>query len=75
MVNEGGEIVLIHSLDLLDLVRCAEAVEEVDERYAALDGRKMCYTGEVHNFLYGAFGKHGEACLAAGHYVLVVTEY
>ena len=31
------ELFLVESLDLLDLVRCAESVEEVEERNAGLD--------------------------------------
>ncbi len=34
----------------------------------------MCYTGEVHNFLYGTLGKHCKSGLAHRHYVLMVAE-
>ena len=34
----------------------------------------MGHTREVHDLLYRAFGQHGEACLARGHHILMVTE-
>ena len=74
LVHQGSEVVLVHGLDLLDFVRCAETVKEVEEGHTALEGGEVGYTCEVHNLLYGAFGQHGEACLAACHHVLVVTE-
>ena len=74
LIDKRSEVFLVHCFDFLDFVRCAETVEEVYERHAGLDCRQVCHTGEVHNFLYRAFGKHGEACLAYGHHVLVVAE-
>ena len=53
----------------------AESVEEVQERNAALDGGKMCHSGEILGFLDGAGGEHRKTCLTAGHYVLMVSEY
>ena len=55
-------------------MRGAETVEEVQEGNRRLDGGQVGYTREVHNLLHGAFGQHGEAGLAAGHHILVVTE-
>ena len=73
-VEEGSEVFLLKHLDFLDFVRGAEPVEEVDERHARFDGREVGYAGEVHDFLHGAFGEHGETCLADGHHVLMVAE-
>lgn len=73
-VEKRGEVVLLHYLDFLYFVRSTEAIEEVDEGNARFDGRQVCHTGEVHYFLYGAFGKHCETGLAHRHHVLVVTE-
>ncbi len=73
-VNERTEILHVHHLDLVVLVACAEAVEEVDERDAGLDGSEVRYGSEVHDLLDGAFAEHGEARLAACHDVAVVAE-
>ena len=72
--HEGADSLLVHHLNLLVLVRGAEAVEEVDEGHAAFERSQVSYGREVHHLLYGAFAEHGEARLAAGHHVLVVTE-
>ena len=74
LVDQRSEVFVVQLLNLLDFVRGAEAVEEVDERHACLQGSQVGNTGEVHHFLYRAFGQHGEACLAAGHYILMVAE-
>ncbi len=74
LVNQGSEVFLINNFDLLDLVRGTEAVEEVYEGNAALDGREVGYTGEIHHFLNGTFSKHCEAGLAYRHNVLMVAE-
>ena len=63
-VDEGSEVVLLHDFDFLDFMRGAEAVEEVYEGDTALDGGEMCHACEIHDLLYGAFGKHCEAGLA-----------
>ena len=74
VVEQRRERSLVDELDLLDLVRGAEAVEEVQERHAGLQGHQVCDTREVHHLLYGRRGQHGEARLAGGHDVLVVAE-
>ncbi len=51
-VNQCSEGVLVDCLDFLNLVRCAEAVEEVDEGHSALYCGEMGHTCEVHHFLY-----------------------
>ena len=55
-------------------MRGAETVEEVDERHAGFQCREVGNAGQVHNLLHGAFSQHGEARLAAGHYILMVAE-
>ena len=74
LVDELTEFLHVGSLDLLDFVRGAEAVEEVHKRHAAFDGGEVCHRGEVHDFLDAAGGQHGEARLTAGHHVGVVAE-
>ena len=73
-INERTEILHIYRLHLLVLVRGTEAVEEVEERYAALDSSEVCYSGEVHYLLYGSLSEHSETGLAASHDILMVTE-
>ena len=51
-----------------------EAVEEVKERQAGLDGAQMSDGSHVLGFLDATGGEHAETGLAAGHHVLVVTE-
>ena len=73
-VDHVLEIVIIPDLDLLQLVRGAETVEEVEERNSALDSREVCDRGQVHDFLNVGLGQHRETGLAASHNVAVVTE-
>ena len=83
MVTEGLDGVHVHHVlevievpggDLLNLVRGTETVEEVQERHLALDGSQVGDGREVHDLLDVALCQHGEAGLAAGHDVGVVTE-
>ena len=74
LIDERSEILVVELLDLLDLVRGAEAIEEAHEGDARLEGGQVGHTGQVHHLLHGAFGQHGEARLAYGHHVLVVAE-
>ena len=74
LVDEWLEILVREVLDLLDLVRCAEAVEEVDERYAALDRCEVCYSSEVHNLLYRTRTELCETRHTSTHHVLVITK-
>ncbi len=73
-VEQGSDFVLVNDFDFLDFVAGAETVEEVDKGNRTLDRGEVGYTRQVHYFLNGTFGKHGEAGLANRHYVLVVTE-
>ena len=73
-VHHLGQILVVPDGDLLDLVGGAEAVEEVDEGDAALDGGQVGHRSQVHDLLHVALGQHGKAGLAAGHHVGVVAE-
>ena len=68
------QIFIIPGLDLLNLVRCTESIEEVDKRNFAFDCCKMCNRCQVHNFLYGRLTQHSTACLTACHNVGMITE-
>ena len=66
MSHHVSQVGVIPHSDLLDLMGGAEAVEEVQERHAALDGGQVRDGGQVHDLLDVALGEHGEAGLAAG---------
>ncbi|VWM24354.1 Uncharacterised protein [Collinsella intestinalis] len=68
------EVLVIPHGDLLDLVRGAEAVEEVDERRLAGERGEVGDGREVHDLLDVALGEHGKTGLAAGHDVGVIAE-
>ncbi len=73
-IEQRSEILLFEHLDLLDLVRGTEAVEEVQERYTRLDRCQMSHTRQIHYLLHRTLGQHGEAGLAGRHHVLMVAE-
>ena len=74
LVYKFCQVVVIPGFDLLDFMGCTEAVEEVEERHAAFDSRKMSNSSQVHDFLYAGFCEHGKAGLTAGHDIALVTE-
>ena len=74
LIDKRSKVFVFQHFDLLDFVRSAETVEEVYERYAALDGSQMSNTGQVHNFLYRTFCQHSKTSHTGGHNVLVVTK-
>ena len=73
-VKQLCHILVVDLLDLLDLMGGTEAVEEVYEGKACLDGGKMSYKCKIHNFLYGSGSEHCKTGLAACHNVAVVSE-
>ena len=72
--RSGPQVVVGELLDLRDLVRRAEAVEEVQERNARLERRRVRDRREVVRLLHRFGAEHREAGLAAGHHVGVVAE-
>ena len=73
-VDHVLEVVEVPDGNLLNLVRGAEAVEEVQERGLAGNGGKVGDGSEVHDLLHVALRQHGKAGLAASHDIGVVTE-
>jgi len=61
-------------LDLGHFVRRAEAVEEVEEWNACLEGGGVSDECEVHDFLNIVRGKERPARLSGGHDVLMIAE-
>ena len=73
-IDHGAEIVVVEDFDLVDLVRGAEAVEEMEEGDAGFERGGMGDEGEVHRLLHGIRGEHGVAGGAAEHDIAVVAE-
>ncbi len=68
------QVFIVPGLDLLDLVGCAEAVKEVDERNASLERCKVGNRCQVHDFLYGRGAEHRASCLTTCINVRMVAE-
>ena len=68
-------ILVIDSFDLLYLVRGAEAVEEMQERNAALYRAEVRDERKVHYFLNRRRREHCKTCLSCAHDVAVIAEY
>ena len=64
----------VDQFDLLDLVRGAETVEEVQERNAGLQRHEVRDAGEVHDLLHRRGGQHGKTRLAGRHHILMIAE-
>ena len=60
--------------DLVDLMRGAEAVEEVDERHARLQRGGVGNEGEVHRLLHGIGTQQREAGIAGRHHVAMIAK-
>ena len=73
-VAQLGHVVVIDDLHLLHLVGGTEAVEEMDEGHAALDGGQVGDQGQVHDLLHGGGSQHGKPGLAAAHHVAMIAE-
>ena len=73
-VENLREIGIVHDLDLLNLVRSAEAIKEVDERNASLDGNEMRHRSEIHDLLHARLSEHGNTCLTCRHDILMIAE-
>ena len=69
-----GHVLVSDLVDLLNLVRGTEAVEEVQERHGALQRGDMGDERHVLRLLNGVGSQHRKAGLAAGHHVGVVAE-
>ena len=78
----ADELLVQHSVDglvrdtgcLVDLMRCAEAVEEMHEGYARFERGDVRDEGHVAGFLHRVRREHRIARRPAGHDVRMVTE-
>ena len=73
-VEEFRKIVKVDDFNLLNLMRRAETVEEVDERHAALDGDEMRDSGEIHDLLHARLTQHRTARLTRCHNIALIAE-
>ncbi len=74
VVDHGAQIVLAQLMDLIDFMRGTEAVEEVDEGDARLQGGRMGDQRQILRLLHRGAAQHGEAGTAGRHHVLMVAE-
>ncbi len=74
VVDHRPDLVVGEQRQLVDLVRGAKAVEEMDERDARLEGRGLSDQGEIVRFLHRAGGELGEPGRPHRHDVGVVAE-
>ena len=74
VVNQRPQIRLVQHLDFLDLVRRAEAVEEMHERNPRAQRGRLRDEREIRRLLHAGRAEHGPAGRAAGHDVAVIAE-
>ena len=74
VADQRPDVVVLEERDLVDLVRGAEAVEEVEERDPGPERRGVGHEGEVVRLLDRARGEHRPAGRARVHHVAVVAE-
>ena len=72
--HERPQVVVGERLDRVELVRGAEAVEEVQERHPRLEGRRLRDQRQVVRLLDRRRGEQRETRLPHGHHVGVVAE-
>ena len=73
-IQHLAQVLIVQHLDLLDLVRGPEAIEEMLEGDGALDGGQVRNSGHVHALLHAGGSQLRPAGLTAGHDVGVITE-
>ncbi len=73
-VHDLADIFIINDINLADFMRGAEAVKEVAERYAGINGREMGHKAEIHGFLRVVGTQESKAGLAGCHDVLMVAK-
>ena len=73
-VEERRESRIVDHLDLLDLMRGAESVEEVQERNTGLQCHDVGNARQIHHLLNRRGCQHGKTRLARSHNILMVAE-
>ena len=73
-IQHLAQIFIVQNLDLLNLVRGPEAVEEMLEGDGALDGGQVGNGSHIHSLLHAGRSQLCPAGLATGHNVGMITE-
>ena len=73
-VKHFTQRLIIPNFDLLDLMRGAETIEEMQEGHAALNGGQMSHSAEIHHLLRAVRAEHRIAGLAAGINIGMITK-
>ena len=73
-IHQGTQILIIQSVDLLQLVRGTEAIKEMHEGMTGLDGRQMRHSTQIHGLLGAGGSQHGKAGGTAGHHVGLIAK-
>jgi hypothetical protein len=74
VIDHRTDVVVGEFLDFHHFMGGAEAVEEMDERHARLQGRRVRDEGVVHHLLHRVGAQHRPTCGARRHHVLMVAE-
>src|ERR1043166_755957 len=72
-IQKRAEFFIRKLEDLRDLVRGTEAIKEMQERHAGLEGRHLSDRGKIMRLLYAAGREQCPAGLADSHHVLVIA--
>ena len=74
LIQQFGDILIIHYFNFLQLVRGTESVKEMDKRYAAFDGGQMRHAAQIHYFLYRSRGEHSGTDLTTSHHIRMISK-
>ena len=73
-INQGTQLLVIQCFNLLNLMRGAESIKEMQERHPTVDGGKVCHGAQIHDFLWRRGCQHSKACAADTHHIGMVAE-
>ena len=68
------QIIVVPYLNFLVFVGCSESVKEVKHRQFTCYGCQVCHCCQIHYLLNAVGCQHGKSCLAASHYIGVISE-
>ncbi len=74
VVNHGAQDFIADPFDFVDLVRRAEAIEEVQEGHSRAQRSRGSNHSAILRLLHGAAGKHSKTSRTACHHILMVTK-
>ena len=74
VADHGADVVIGEHGELVDFMRSAEAIEEMDERQPRFQGRGMGDQRHVVGFLHRVGGQQAEAGRPHRHHILMIAE-